>query len=138
EIGANCTVDRATIGQTIIRRGAKLDNLIHVAHNVVIGENTVIAAQTGISGSSKIGKNCVIAGQVGITGHVEIADRITLGAQSGISKSLTGSGKLYFGYPAKEIQLALRMEAALRQLPDLLVEVRELSKRCSAIEEKLS
>jgi UDP-3-O-[3-hydroxymyristoyl] glucosamine N-acyltransferase len=134
EIGANCAIDRATLGTTTIRRGVKLDNLIHVAHNVVIGEHTVIAAQSGISGSTKIGRHCVLGGQVGIVGHVEIADDITLGAQSGISKSLTGSGKMYFGYPAKEYHQALRIEAALRQLPELIAEVRKLEQRCSELE----
>jgi UDP-3-O-[3-hydroxymyristoyl] glucosamine N-acyltransferase len=93
EIGSNCSIDRATLGETIIKRGAKLDNLIQIAHNVVIGENTVIAAQTGIAGSTKIGKNCVLAGQVGIVGHIEIADRTTIAAQSGVSKSITEPGK---------------------------------------------
>jgi UDP-3-O-[3-hydroxymyristoyl] glucosamine N-acyltransferase len=138
EIGANCTIDRATIGETRICHGAKLDNLIHIAHNVVVGENTVIAAQTGISGSTKIGKNCMIGGQVGIVGHVEIADDIILGAQSGISKSLTGSGKTYFGYPAKELHQSLRIEAALRQLPELIVEVRKLEQRCAELEKTLN
>ena len=138
EIGANCTIDRATIGETLIKQGVKLDNLVHIAHNVVIGENTVIAAQTGISGSTKIGKNCMLAGQVGIVGHVEIADRITLGAQSGVSKSLTDSGKTYFGYPAKELHQALRIEASLRQLPELINEVRDLAKRCAEIEKALN
>ncbi|HTK82365.1 MAG TPA: UDP-3-O-(3-hydroxymyristoyl)glucosamine N-acyltransferase [Bacteroidota bacterium] len=134
EIGANCAIDRATIGETSIRRGVKLDNLIHIAHNVIIGENTVIAAQTGISGSTKIGSNCIIAGQVGIVGHIEIADRVTLGAQSGISKSLTESGKMYFGYPAKEYHQALRIEGALRQLPELLAQIRKLEERCAELE----
>jgi len=126
EIGSNTTVDRATIGETRIKRGAKLDNLIQVAHNVVIGEHTVIAAQTGISGSTKIGAHCVIGGQVGFVGHIEIADHTTIGAQSGVSKSIKVPGKTYFGYPAKEYMNALRQEGALRQLPELILELREL------------
>ncbi len=126
EIGANCTLDRATMGETVVKKGAKLDNLIQVAHNVVIGENTVIAAQTGISGSTKIGKNVMIAGQVGITGHLEIADRTKLGAQSGIHRSITEPGGSYFGYPASPQRDALRIAAAMSQLPDLLATVREL------------
>jgi UDP-3-O-[3-hydroxymyristoyl] glucosamine N-acyltransferase len=126
EIGSNCSIDRATLGETIIKRGAKLDNLIQIAHNVVIGENTVIAAQTGIAGSTKIGKNCVLAGQVGIVGHIEIADRTTIAAQSGVSKSITEPGKVYFGYPAREHSIALRIEGAIRQLPDLIKEFRDL------------
>lgn len=134
EIGANCTIDRATIGETRIKRGAKLDNLIQVAHNVVIGENTVIAAQSGISGSTMLGKNCVIAGQVGFVGHIHIAERTTVGAQSGVSKSITEPGQTYFGYPAKEHLQALRVEGAIRQLPALLVEIRELKKRVETLE----
>ncbi|MEN3038161.1 MAG: UDP-3-O-(3-hydroxymyristoyl)glucosamine N-acyltransferase [Candidatus Kryptonium sp.] len=129
EIGSNCSIDRATLGETVIKRGAKLDNLIQIAHNVVVGENTVIAAQTGIAGSTKIGKNCVLAGQVGIVGHIEIADRTTIAAQSGVSKSITEPGKVYFGYPAREHSLALRIEGAIRQLPELIKEFRELKAR---------
>ncbi|MBI1802929.1 MAG: UDP-3-O-(3-hydroxymyristoyl)glucosamine N-acyltransferase [Ignavibacteriae bacterium] len=137
EIGANCTIDRASLGETRIGRGVKLDNLIHVAHNVTIGENTVIAGQTGISGSTKIGKNCQIAGQVGLTGHIQIADRTIIGAQSGVPKSITEPGKTYFGYPAYEIHETLRMQAAARQLPSLLTEIRELRHRIEELEERL-
>jgi UDP-3-O-[3-hydroxymyristoyl] glucosamine N-acyltransferase len=119
EIGANTTIDRATLGETRIERGVKIDNLVQVAHNVVIGENTVIAGQVGISGSSKIGKNCMIAGQVGIAGHLEIADRTVILAQSGIPKSITEPGKIYFGYPAKEQHRSARIEAVIRSLPEL-------------------
>lgn len=126
EVGANCAIDRATIGETRIKRGTKLDNLIQVAHNVVIGENTVIAAQTGISGSTKIGSGCIIAGQVGFVGHIEIADRTIVAAQSGVHKSVKESGKTIFGYPALEHHERLRIEAALRQLPELLTTVRAL------------
>jgi len=133
EIGSNCSIDRATLGETVIKRGAKLDNLIQIAHNVVIGENTVIAAQTGIAGSTKIGKNCVLAGQVGIVGHIEIADRTTIAAQSGVSKSITEPGKVYFGYPAREHSVALRIEGAIRQLPELIKEFRELKAKFEKI-----
>lgn len=126
EIGANCTIDRATLGETRIGRGVKLDNLVHVAHNVTIGENTVIAAQSGIAGSTDVGRNCVFAGQVGVVGHVRIADRVTVGAQGGVSRSLTGEGQTYSSSPAKEHHRALRMEGALRQLPDYLTEFRKL------------
>jgi len=137
EVGANCTIDRATLGETIIKRGVKLDNLIHVAHNVVIGEDTVIAAQTGISGSTKIGKQCALGGQVGLTGHITIADKTKIGAQSGVPKSINESGKTYFGYPAREIHETLRIEGAIRQLPQLLVEFRELQKRIERLEQVL-
>ncbi len=127
EIGANCTIDRATISHTIIRKGVKLDNLIHIAHNVEIGENTVIAAQTGISGSTKIGKHNMIAGQVGMIGHIETAENVVVIAQSGVSKSITKSGT-YFGSPAKEHRTALKIEGAIRSLPELLERVSKLEK----------
>ncbi|MCK5571445.1 MAG: UDP-3-O-(3-hydroxymyristoyl)glucosamine N-acyltransferase [Bacteroidetes bacterium] len=137
EIGANTTIDRATMGETHVKRGAKLDNLVQVAHNVVIGENTVVAAQTGISGSAKIGKNCVIAGQVGLVGHIEIADKTTIAAQSGVHKSISRSGETWFGYPAHPHRQSLRMQGALTQLPDLLVAVRELQKKVEALTKEL-
>lgn len=104
EVGANTTIDRATMGSTIIRRGVKIDNLIQIAHNVEIGENTVIAAQTGISGSTKIGKNCMIGGQVGIIGHLLIADEVKIAAQSGIGKSILEKGAIVEGSPAINIR----------------------------------
>jgi UDP-3-O-[3-hydroxymyristoyl] glucosamine N-acyltransferase len=137
EIGSNCTIDRATIGETRIKRGAKLDNLIQIAHNVIVGENTVIAAQTGISGSTKIGKNCAFGGQVGITGHIQIADRTSIGAKSGVPKSITESGKTYFGYPATEIRHSMRIEASVRQLPEMIAEIAELKKRIEILEQTL-
>ena len=100
EIGANCAVDRATLGSTIIRKGAKLDNLVHIAHNVDIGENTYIAANNVIAGSTKVGKNCMFSGQVGLVGHLNIADGTVIAAQSGISKSITKSGEAFMGSPA--------------------------------------
>jgi len=137
EIGANCTIDRATLGETLIKRGVKLDNLVHVAHNVVIGENTMIAAQAGIAGSTKVGKNVRMGGQVGIIGHIEIADNVTLIAQSGVSKSLTKPGTTYFGAPAKEQRAAFRIEAALRHLPELVEEVKHLRERVESLERQL-
>jgi len=103
EIGANCAIDRATLGSTIIRKGVKFDNLIHIAHNVEIGENTFIAANNVIAGSTKIGKNCMLSGQVGIVGHLNIADNTIIAAQSGISKSITKKGVSYMGSPAFEV-----------------------------------
>ena len=125
EIGANCTIDRATVSHTIICKGVKLDNLIHIAHNVEIGENTVIAAQTGISGSARIGKHNMIAGQVGMIGHIETADNVVIIAQSGVSKSITKSGT-YFGSPAKEHRTALKIEGAIRSLPELIDRVKKI------------
>ena len=137
EIGANTTIDRATIGNTIIRSGVKIDNLIQIAHNVVVGENSVMAAQSGISGSTKIGKNCIIAGQVGLVGHIEIADKVVIGAQSGVSKSLKKEGGTYFGSPAKEFREASKIEAVIRQLPELLLEIRELKQKVQDLEKQV-
>jgi len=128
EIGANTTIDRATVGETRILRGAKLDNLIQVGHNVVVGEDTVIVAQAGIAGSTRLGRHCVIAGQVGIIGHLTIAENVTIAAQSGIPKSITEPGSTWFGSPAKEHRRALRIEGALRQLPEILDDVRALKR----------
>ena len=126
EIGANCTIDRATIGSTLIRQGAKLDNLIQVAHNVEIGSNTVIAAQTGVSGSTKIGKNVMIGGQVGIVGHISIADGSRINAQSGVSKSIKTPGSTVTGTPAYEYTSTLRSQALFRSLPDIEKRIAEL------------
>ncbi len=128
EIGANTAIDRAALGSTIIRRGVKLDNLIQIAHGVSIGSDTVISAQSGISGSTKIGSNCIIAGQVGTVGHIEITDKVIIGAQSGISKSITAPGT-YFGYPAKEHKEALRIEGHIRNLAEYAKRIKELEKK---------
>lgn len=103
EIGANCAIDRATLGSTILRKGVKFDNLIHIAHNVEVGENTYIAAANVVAGSTKIGKNCMFSGQVGIVGHLRIADNTILAAGSGVSKNITRPGEAYMGSPAFEI-----------------------------------
>jgi UDP-3-O-[3-hydroxymyristoyl] glucosamine N-acyltransferase len=125
EIGANTTIDRATIGSTIIRAGAKLDNLIQVAHNVEIGNSTVIAAQSGISGSTKIGKGVMIGGQAGVVGHLQIGDGAKINAQSGVSKSIE-AGKAVTGSPAQDYTAALRSQAIGRNLPELEKRVKEL------------
>ena len=126
EIGSNCSIDRATIGSTIIRRGAKLDNLIQVAHNVEIGSDTVIAAQSGISGSTKVGNQVMIGGQVGIVGHITIADRSRINAQSGVSKSIKIPGSTVTGSPAFDYTSALRSQAIARNLPELEKKISEL------------
>jgi len=131
EIGANTTIDRATMGSTIIRTGVKIDNLVQVAHNVEIGENTVIAAQAGISGSTKIGKNCMIGGQVGIVGHIDIADEVKIGAQSGVANPLRKKGESYFGSPATEFSIQRRAMVIYAKLPDIW-------KRVDAIEKKIN
>jgi UDP-3-O-[3-hydroxymyristoyl] glucosamine N-acyltransferase len=126
EIGANATIDRATIGSTLIRKGAKLDNLIQIAHNVDIGNDTVIAAQAGISGSTKIGNGVMIGGQAGIVGHLQIADGARINAQSGVSKSIKAKGGAVTGSPAYEYTSALRSQAISRNLPDLNRRLKEL------------
>lgn len=125
EIGANTTIDRATIGSTLIRKGAKLDNLIQVAHNVEVGDSTVIAAQAGISGSTKIGKGVMIGGQAGIVGHITLGDGAKVNAQSGVSKSIE-NGKAVTGTPAYDYSQALRSQALSRQLPELEKRIKEL------------
>jgi UDP-3-O-[3-hydroxymyristoyl] glucosamine N-acyltransferase len=137
EIGANTTVDRATMGETRIRKGTKLDNLIQVAHNVVIGEHTVIAAQTGISGSTRLGSHMMVGGQVGFTGHLEIADRTRIGAQSGVHKSISLPGTTLFGSPSLPQRDAFRIQGALTQLPELLATVRTLQQKLEELEERL-
>ncbi len=138
EIGSNCSIDRATLGETRIKRGSKIDNLVQIAHNVTIGENTVIAAQTGIAGSTTVGNNCVFGGQVGVVGHIKIADKSIIAAQSGISKSLTEVGKTFFGYPALEISEMRRIIASQRQLPQLLKEFETLKKEIQEIRRKIN
>jgi len=137
EIGANTTVDRATMGRTVIRRGAKLDNLIQVAHNVEVGEHTVIAAQTGISGSTKIGRGCMIGGQVGMVGHIQIADGTRINAQSGLSKSVTTPGTALNGSPAFEYKAALKSQAVFRNLPDLQARIAQLEETVKALTARL-
>jgi UDP-3-O-[3-hydroxymyristoyl] glucosamine N-acyltransferase len=137
EIGANTTIDRATIGETRIKCGTKIDNLVQIAHNVVIGEHTVIAAQTGISGSTKIGNHCIIGGQVGIGGHLTIAERTTIGAQSGVTKSFKETGKTISGYPAKEHRVAMKLEAAHRQLPVILQDLDTIQQRLALFEKEI-
>lgn len=128
EIGANATIDRATMGSTIIKAGAKLDNLVHIAHNVEIGNNTVMAAQAGISGSTKIGNNVQIGGQAGIVGHVTIADGAMINAQSGVSKSIKEPNTAVTGSPASDYTSTLRSQAVARNLPLLEKRVQELEK----------
>lgn len=128
EIGANSTVDRATMGSTIIRKGVKLDNLIMVAHNVEIGRNTVIAAQTGVSGSTKIGKNALIGGQVGIIGHLKLADGVKIAAQSGIGKDIKNEGEVVQGSPAFSYLPYQKSYAIFRNLPEIRNQIIDLEK----------
>ncbi|MGZ4055720.1 MAG: UDP-3-O-(3-hydroxymyristoyl)glucosamine N-acyltransferase [Bacteroidia bacterium] len=136
EIGANCAIDRATLGSTILRKGVKFDNLIHIAHNVEVGENTYIAAQGVIAGSSKIGKNCMFSGQVGIVGHVEIADNTIITAQSGISKSITKKGEVLMGSPAFEANKYRKAFVHFRNLDSIVNRINVLEKENKAVENK--
>ncbi len=126
EIGANTTVDRATLGSTIIRKGVKLDNLIQIGHNAEIGENTVIAAQSGVAGSTKIGRDCMIGGQVGIVGHITIADKVKIAAQSGIGSSITKEGEMVQGSPSFNMGEYKRTYVLFRKLPELEKRIKEL------------
>jgi UDP-3-O-[3-hydroxymyristoyl] glucosamine N-acyltransferase len=126
EIGANTTIDRATIGSTFIRKGVKLDNQIQIAHNVEIGSNSVIAAQTGVSGSTKIGKNVMAGGQVGFSGHISIADGIKIAGKTGVTKSFLTANMTLTGYPAAEQKQSLRSQVYVKNLPELEKRVQEL------------
>lgn len=128
EIGANTTVDRAMMGSTIIRRNAKIDNLVQVAHNVEVGESTFLCAQVGIAGSSKVGKHCILAGQVGVAGHLEIADNCVFGAQSGIPSSVRKSG-MYQGSPVIDAMNWRRSVVGFKQLPEMMKRLQALEKQ---------
>ena len=127
EIGANTTIDRARFGRTWIQQGVKIDNLVQIAHNVVVGKNSIIVAQTGVSGSTRVGERVTMAGQVGIVGHVEIADGTVIAAQSGVSKSIPGG--VWFGYPAVPIAEAKQQIAWLHRLGKLFARVKEIEKK---------
>ena len=133
EIGANATIDRGNFAATRIRRGARLDNMVHVAHNVEIGEHTAIAAQTGISGSTRLGNRVLVGGQAGFVGHIEIGDGAFVGAQAGVSKSVAAGAKVT-GYPARDLMTMRRIDAALSRLPELVKELRELHRRLERLE----
>ena len=128
EIGANTTIDRAMMGSTIVRRNAKLDNLVQVAHNVEVGESTFMCAQVGVAGSSKIGNHCILAGQVGVAGHIEIADRCVFGAQAGVAGSVRKQG-MYQGSPAIDAMNWRRSSVGFKQLPDIMKKINELEKK---------
>ncbi len=138
EIGSNTVIDRATMGSTRICKGVKLDNLIQIAHNVTIGNNTAIAAQTGIAGSTKIGANCLIGGQVGIVGHIEIADGTMIQAQSGISSSIKNENAKLYGSPAIEYSNYLKSYAYFRKLPDMAQQIRKLEQELDKMRQLMS
>ena len=128
ELGANCAIDRATLGSTILRKGVKFDNLVHIGHNVEIGEHTYFAATGVVGGSTKIGKNCMISGHVGMVGHLEIADNTTLTAQAGVSKSITKKGETLMGSPAFEISKYRKAYIHFRNLDEIVKRITKLEK----------
>jgi UDP-3-O-[3-hydroxymyristoyl] glucosamine N-acyltransferase len=133
EIGANTTIDRATLGATIVRRGTKIDNLVQVGHNVEIGEHAILVSQVGISGSSRVGRGAVLAGQVGVADHVTIGEGVMIGAQSGVPSDI-GAGERVLGSPARPLTLAKRILLSERHLPDLVRTVRALERRVAGLE----
>ena len=137
EIGANVTIDRARFDKTIIRRGTKIDNLVQIAHNCDIGENSIIVAQVGISGSTSIGKNVILAGQVGVVGHVSIGDNTIIGAKGGVSKSVPANS-YYIGIPAMEGTQFKKVHAAYMRLPSLISNLKDLKERLASIEKRLA
>ena len=136
EIGANTTIDRATMGSTRIHQGVKLDNLIQVAHNVEIGENTVMAAQCGIAGSTKVGSHCMFGGQVGLAGHICIGNHVNIGAQSGVTKDFE-DGQIIFGSPAQPKREAFRTAGMIKRLPNVLKLVDELQEEVERLKQRL-
>ncbi len=138
EIGANTCVDRSTMGETIIHKGVKLDNLIQVAHNCEIGENTVMSAQVGMAGSTKIGAWCMVGGQAGFSGHIKIADKTFIGAQSGVISNTKGNGEQLIGAPAIDPKVFFKAQAVMKRLPDMYKELGMLRKEIEALKDKLT
>ena len=138
EIGANTCVDRSTMGETIIHKGVKLDNLIQVAHNCEIGENTVMSAQAGMAGSTKIGAWCMVGGQAGFSGHIKIADKTFIGAQSGVISNTKGNGEQLIGAPAIDPKVFFKAQAVMKRLPDMYKELGMLRKEIEALKDKLT
>jgi len=136
ELGANVTIDRATMGSTIIRKGVKLDNLIQIGHNVEVGDNTVMAAQTGIAGSTKIGKNCMFGGQVGISGHIKIADGTKVGAQAGILGEVKAENTVIIGSPAIDLKQFLKSSVIFKKLPEMKIKIDALEKEVESLKKK--
>ena len=138
EIGANTCVDRSTMGQTIIHKGVKLDNLIQVAHNCEIGENTVMSAQVGMAGSTKIGAWCMVGGQAGFSGHIKIADKTFVGAQSGVISNTKGNGEQLIGAPAIDPKVFFKAQAVMKRLPDMYKELGMLRKEIEELKKAKS
>lgn len=137
ELGSNVSIDRAALGSTIIKRGCKIDNLVQIAHNVILGEDTVVSAQTGVSGSTKIGRHCILAGQAGLVGHIELGDNVIITAQSGVSKSIPKPG-YYSGSPAMEMRSYQKMQAQVRFIPDYADRIKELENQVKSLKELIS
>lgn len=133
ELGANVTVDRATFGQTVIKRGAKVDNLVQIAHNVTVGEHTILVAQVGIAGSSTLGRYVMVGGQAGLSDHIEVGDRVMIAARSGVNRSLT-SGQIVSGAPVMPHDIAIKAQAVVPRLPELRQLLRELDRRVRSLE----
>lgn len=136
EVGANVTIDRARFDKTVIGKGTKIDNLVQIAHNVIVGENCIIVAQAGISGSTALGKNVLLAGQAGLVGHITIGDGVVVAAQAGVTKSVPANTKVS-GYPAKPHDTAKKVNACLQRLPQLVDKVKELEKKLAELQEQL-
>ncbi|WP_163341251.1 UDP-3-O-(3-hydroxymyristoyl)glucosamine N-acyltransferase, partial [Desulfopila sp. IMCC35008] len=137
EIGSNVSIDRARFDKTIIKKGTIIDNLVQIAHNVIIGENSIIVAQVGISGSTEIGKNVILAGKVGVVGHIKIGDNVVVGAKGGVSKNITKPGQ-YWGVPAKPLKRDLKEKAALQKLPEAMKKLRKLEKEVTEVKKLLA
>lgn len=137
EVGANTTIDRAVMGSTVIRKGVKLDNLIQIAHNVEVGENTVMAAQVGIAGSVKVGRHCMLGGQVGLAGHIQIADNVNLGAQAGVISNVK-EGETLLGAPAIQAKSFMRSSAVFGRLPDMYRTLGQLQREVEQLKEQIN
>jgi UDP-3-O-[3-hydroxymyristoyl] glucosamine N-acyltransferase len=135
EIGSNSVIDRASLGSTIIRSGAKLDNLIQIAHNVEVGNNTAIAAQAGIAGSTQIGAGCMVGGQVGMAGHIQVADGTMIQAQSGVASNVKGPNAKLYGSPALDYQNYLKSYAYFKKLPEIVQQLREIQASLDVLKE---
>ncbi len=138
EIGANTCIDRSTMGQTIIHKGVKLDNLIQVAHNCEIGENTVMSAQAGMAGSTKIGGWCMVGGQAGFAGHIKIADKTFIGAQAGVISNTKGDGEQLIGSPAIDPKVFFKAQAVVKRLPDMYRQIAQLQREIDVMKEKMN
>lgn len=137
ELGSNVSIDRAALGSTIVKKGTKIDNLVQIAHNVIVGEHCAISAQSGISGSTKLGNRCILGGQAGLTGHIELTDGVMIGAQSGVPKSISKPG-IYFGYPAKELRTTHILQAHIDNFPNYIERIKLLEQKIKELEKQLN